>query len=104
LFSSQDFLTVFDSGYFTAGPADTVCKIVWQMADKNLAVTTPAGVYNTSTARQTFLMYPNWASSGNPRYINVRYSENIGIVVETLPFFASSPNYVERRLIRYNVN
>jgi hypothetical protein len=28
----------------------------------------------------------------------------MGIVIETRPFFASSPNYIERRLVRYHFN
>jgi hypothetical protein len=102
-FSSLDFSTVFDSGYFMAGP-DTVCKIMNQMGDKNMTLTTPAGTFTTSTAKEIYLMYPNWAVAGNPRYLNTRYAENIGIVIETLPFFTSNPNYIERRLIRYQIN
>jgi len=104
VFSSEDFTTVFDSAFITAGPADTVCKIVKQMGDKNLTLTTPAGVFTTSAAKETYFMYPNWALAGNPRYLNTRYAENRGIVIETLPFFTSVPNYIERRLVRYQIN
>lgn len=104
LFSSQDFSTVFDLNYIMAGPNDTVCKIVKQMGDKNLTVTTPAGTFTTSTAKESYFMYPNWALAGNPRYLNTRYAASIGIVIETLPFFTSIPNYIERRLVRYQIN
>ncbi|MBK9399676.1 MAG: hypothetical protein IPN36_02105 [Bacteroidetes bacterium] len=103
-FSSLDFSTVFDSGYITAGPADTICKIVKQMGEPNLSVTTPAGTFTTLTTKDTYFMYPNWKFAGDLRFVNTRYTENIGIVIETLPFFASVPNYIERRLIRYQIN
>lgn len=104
LFSYQDFSTVFESSYFMAEPNDTVCQIVKQMADKNLTVTTPAGTFTTSNAKATYLMYPNWTYAGNTRNTNTRYAENIGIVIETLPFVVTSPNYIERRLVRYHIN
>jgi hypothetical protein len=104
LFSSQDFSTIFEYRYFLAGPNDTVCQIVKQMADENLTVTTLAGTFTTSNAKETYSMYPNSASVGNPRNKHTRYAENMGIVIETLPFFASSPNYIERRLVRYHFN
>lgn len=104
LFSSQDFSTIFESSYLMDGPNDTVCQIIKQMADKNLTVTTLAGTFTTSNAKEKYSMYPNWTSAGNPRNKHTRYAENIGIIIETLPFFASSPNYIERRLVRYHLN
>jgi len=104
LFSSKDFSTIFESSYFLAGPNDTVCQIVKQMADNNLTVSTLAGTFATSNAKEIYSMYPNWASVCNPRNKHTRYAENMGIVIETLPFFASSPNYIERRLVRYHFN
>lgn len=103
LFSSQDFSTIFESKYFLAG-SDTICQIIRQMTDKNIAVNTPAGTFTTSNAREVYSMFPAWSSAGNPRYRNTRYAENIGIVIETLPFFTSNPNYIERRLVRCYIN
>jgi len=74
------------------------------MADKNLTMTTLAGTFTTSNANEIYSMYPNWTFAGNPRNKHTRYAENIGIVIEALPFFASSPNYIERRLVRYHLN
>jgi hypothetical protein len=104
LFSSQDFTTIFESSYITAGPVDTVCQVKKQMADNNLSVTTPAGAFTTSNAKVVYSMFPNWTFAGSSRNKHTRYAENIGIVIETLPFFASNPNYVERRLVRYHLN
>jgi len=104
LFSHQDFSSIFESIFLTAGPNDTVCQIVKQMADKNLVINIPAGTFTTSNLKETYFMYPNWTSAGNMRYKNTRYAENIGVVVETLPFYSSNPNYTERRLVRYHLN
>jgi hypothetical protein len=104
LFSSQDSLSVLRTFYYVWEMNDTVCQVVLKMADKNLAVVTPAGTFTTTDSKETYHMYPNHSSGGNPRYINTRYAENIGIVLETQPFYASSPNYIERRLIRYHLN
>jgi hypothetical protein len=73
------------------------------MADKDSSIVTPAGTFLTSNIQETYNMYPKWSYAGNPRYINKRYSEEIGIVVETLPFSISNPNYIERRLVRYHI-
>lgn len=104
LFSSQDFSTIFASHYVLGLPGDTVCLIIRQMADKDLSIATPAGVFVTSNAKETFQMYPNWTSAGSMRYRHVRYAENIGIVIETLPLYASNPSYIERRLVRYHLD
>ena len=104
LFSSQNFTDTFNSYFITAGPTDTVCEVFVKMADKNLSLNLPAGQFQTYSFKQTFEMYPNWSASGNPRYIDTRYAVNVGIVSETFPFFSSSPNYIQRRLVRYHLN
>lgn len=104
LFSSQDFTTIFGNEYFLASTNDTICQVIKQMAEKDLKVTTPAGTFTTMNSKTSFIMYPNWTFAGNPRAKQIRYSENIGIVVETLPFFVSQPWYKERRLVRYHLN
>jgi hypothetical protein len=104
MFSSQDFSSIFDLYYIIASQSDTICKTTRQMADKNLTVTTPAGIFSTSNSKETFFMYPNWISGGNQRYMHTKYAENIGIITETLPIFAHDPRSVERRLVRYHIN
>ncbi len=104
LFSSQDSLSVLRTFYYIWEGNDTLCQVVLKMADKNLSVNTPAGTYITSNSKETYHMYPNYVSAGNPRYVNTRYAENIGIVIETQPFYLSSPFYIERRLVRYHLN
>jgi len=103
-FSSQDFETTFRSYAILAVPPDTIARVSLKMADKDLSVETPAGTFITSNFQETFIIYPNWVHGVNPRTINIRYAENVGIVVERLPFFLSNPKYLEKRLIRYHVN
>ncbi len=103
-FSSQDFTSIFNSNYITASTGDTVCYVVKKMATASTVITVPAGTFTTLDAEETFTMYPNWSSAGAVRKTHTRYAENIGIVSETLPFFSSNPKYIERRLIRYNLN
>ena len=104
LFSSKDFQTVFESKYITSSPYDTITFETVKMEDKDVTFITPAGAFVTCDHRSTYHMYPNWSSAGNPRYLHQRYAENVGIVAETFPFFVSSPNYTERRLVRYHIN
>lgn len=106
LFSSIDFFNIFQDTYITAGgtPSDTVCRILKKMTEKNLVVSTPNGVFQTSNCQAQYLMYPNWAFAGALRLMNTRFAKDVGIVTETLPFFASNPDYIERRLVRYHLN
>jgi hypothetical protein len=111
LFSSEDFSSILETSYFIGGPLlnggiDTICKIVKQMADKNMEVVTPAGTYITTNVKSTHYMFPDFSTAGSIRYRNKRYAKNIGVVIETLPFFASNPKeeYTERRLVRYHLN
>jgi hypothetical protein len=105
MFASQDFKTVFYSHYNVLDNAnhDTLYYAYTKMEDKDLAITVPAGTFVTSDYRTTYNMYPIWSMAGAKRSVHKRYAENMGVVTETLPFFASDPKYTERRLIRYHV-
>lgn len=104
LFSSEDFTTIFQTSYQFAGTVDTLCKVENQMVDKDLEVITPAGTFVTSSLRLRYFMYPRFSLGGSIRNRYTRYSENIGVVTETLLFFNVVPDYTERRLVRYKVN
>ena len=73
------------------------------MMDKNKNVNTPYGNFTTSTFQMIFYMEEVYHEYGNPRYMNYRYAENVGIVSETLPWFYTNPNYTERRLVDYHL-
>lgn len=103
LFSSEDFTSIFETSYQTAGSNDTIAKYTRQMSDKNQIITTAAGTFTTSNVNEKFSMYPKWSSAGSIRNKNTRYSEKVGIVTETLPIIISNPTYTERRLLRYSV-
>ncbi len=103
LFSSVDFNTIFKSYYVFAIP-DTICNVVFKMESKDVPFTTPAGTFITSDARTAYYMTPAFSFNGSERFRHNRYGANIGVVTETFDFFLSSPNYTERRLIRYHLN
>ena len=103
LFSSQDYSNNLMTGFYTT-IFDTVYKIVRKMTDKNTIFSTQAGSFSTSDAQDILYMYPSYSYAGNIRYMHTRYSENVGIVTETLPFYISLPYYYERRLVRYHIN
>ena len=94
---------LFRSYFILASENDTLCRVVIKMDNQSHEIITPAGTYTTLSVRETYFFYPNWNSNGNERYIDHYYADKIGIVKETLPFFASDPSYRERRLIRYHV-
>jgi hypothetical protein len=104
IFSSRDFISVFKSGYQILNTGDTVCGYSSKMDDINLSVIEPAGIFTTLTFKTTFNMYPPFNSAGTLRYSYSRYSENVGIVEESLPFFSNSTNYEVRKLLRYHLN
>lgn len=103
LFSSRDYETPLADQYSITSSNDTVFHVVKKMTDKDLLVVTPAGTFKTSDALETYTLYPLLNDVLSPRYKHNRYAENIGIVVETIPFYTSDPNTVERRLVRYHV-
>jgi len=108
IFSSEDFTTVFDDFYIVdmGNVPDTLYRVTAKMSDKDLIVTVPAGTFETSSMQSTFTSPPSRSVPGvpNPRFLNMRYAKNKGLVVETEYFYAGSPIIIERRLIRYHVN
>jgi hypothetical protein len=103
-FAPTDFSTVFQTTYATAGGTDTICRAVHKMNHKDSLINTFAGSFITSNFQVTCYMYPNWTHYYNVRYINTCYSENIGIVAETLLLLLDRNSCEERRLVRYQVN
>lgn len=104
LFSSEDYQTVFNSFYLIVGAQDTIYHSSLKMDDINATTLTPAGVFTTINAKETYFIYPNYASYTDNKYKNVRYAKNIGIVTETLPIFIATTTNIERRLVRYHLN
>jgi len=108
-FSSQDFTTLFYSQYLVdtahvISPLDTPCRVEKKMADQHKSITVPAGTFVTNSWQTTYYMHPYFASYAPAvRRINTRYAAGIGMISETMPFYVSSPNYTERRLLRYHV-
>jgi hypothetical protein len=102
IFSSEDFQSTLDTYYNILPPADTFYRMTAQMTDKNLVISTPAGSFTTSDYCRSYVFAAGYPY--NPRLMHTRWAKDIGIVVETIPFFSSSPFYIERRLVRYHIN
>lgn len=92
--------------YITQAPlsADTLYHYSLRMIDQNQSVFTPSGTHITINAQTSYTVSPIVNTGGTYRKRDSRYAQGIGIVVETLPFFSHSPDYKERRLIRYHLN
>lgn len=105
LLSSWEFQSNIYENYWTTETNDTILHVAIKMGDQNFIVSTAAGNFSTVNAKETYTINPKFTyPGGSIRYRNVRYSPNIGIVTEILPFYLSKPNYYERRLVRYHLN
>jgi hypothetical protein len=106
LFTSEDFTTTFVSFplFFNQGTTDTTAWVTQKMADKDSPFITPIGEFTTSDFQTIYDMYPNANQAGTHRVMHKRYSKNIGIVSETIPFYINQTSYKEKRLIRYHLN
>lgn len=109
-FAAQDFDTEFYRKHLVdlshlISDVDTFALVVKKMADRNKTVTVPAGSFTTSSMRTTWTLNDSLprAQYPSPRRLNTRYSAEVGLVSETLPFYAMTPTYTERRLLRYRV-
>ena len=106
-FSLSDFTNLFNHKYYIE-PAplnDTLYESYGQMFTESSPAIVPAGAFTVLNYKTTYRMYGAAASvAGRYRYAHARYCNNIGLVSETLPFFLSSPNHTEIRLLRYHLN
>lgn len=99
-FSAEDFTTIFETECHQT-PYDTIYTAITKMVDKDRVINTPAGDFITRTFQRRIDFDKKWVYYYSPRFDNMRYSKDVGIVSETLEFFSTDPNYVERRLVRY---
>ncbi len=102
-FSSEDFTTILKSGVVYGAPPDTVYTYEYRMVEKDLPDTVPSGIYITSNFRNSIVIYPPYETTHNPRFLNQRYAQGVGIVSETINFFVGIPMHEERRLLRYHL-
>lgn len=101
VFSSQNFADTFSTHYTIVNNNDTVAYVYTKMEDNNVAITVPAGTFITKDWRTTYMMWPNWSTGGAERHRHCRYAQNVGMVEQTLAFYAFPPNYMVRRLKSY---
>lgn len=101
-FSSEDFLTVFQKHYNLFNNGDTLYTSAAKMDDINQRTTVPAGEFTTLNYKTTYKLNPEFTPY-TEKVSNMKYAKEVGVVVETLPMFASMPTKTERWLVRYHV-
>lgn len=101
-FSSEDFLTVFQTHYNLLNSGDTLYTAAAKMDDINQRTIVPAGEYSTMNYKTIYKLKPGFTQF-TEKVSNMKYAKDVGVVVETLPMFASVPTKNERWLVRYHV-
>lgn len=81
---------------------DTLYTLTYQMEKMTNPVTVPAGEFEVLNFKGTVLTHQQFKGTKNPRFLNNLYSNNVGKILQTY-FFLSSPNFSEKRLVRYNI-
>ena len=66
--------------------------------------TVPAGTFVTNDMQYQFHFVPGYDNLGSLRILHHRYAENIGLVLETRPFFSEDDFYIEKQLLRFHIN
>jgi hypothetical protein len=102
LFATTDFTNDLGS-YTIIAAGDTISRNVRRMDEADAVVATPFGLFTTLNAKTTIYMYPPYTTAGAIRYMNASYAPQVGLVIETIQPYLSSPAYVERRLLRYHI-
>lgn len=103
-FSSEDFTTTLNFEVQYGGPNnDTIFTATSKMVEKDRLISTPAGEFITRTF-QTRYDLEEWLSPYSPRFANLRFAKDVGIVSETLTIYSMDPNYTERRLVKWGHN
>ena len=102
LFSSWDYINNLHQSFHVEN-ADTLVRYTMKMTDKDAVTSTPFGNFTTSNAQLELYTYPAFTFTVNPRYVNVRYAKDVGIVTKVLDFYWSLASYTELRLVRYHV-
>lgn len=99
LFSKFNFSDVLTT--ITGGSENAPLFVVdYKMEECEFQVQVPAGSFDVYNFKGTM----RDLNSGNVRYLNNYYANNIGLIQETVMYFSSS-TYMERRLVRYgNLN
>ena len=104
LFSSQDFSNVYYRESTVVPVNDTLYTMECKMESASTSVVVASGTYMCKNSKETYSMYPGWSAGTPTRYRNFYYAKDIGIIEETIPFFVSSTHYIEKRLVRYQLN
>lgn len=81
---------------------DTLYTISYKMEKPTQQVSAPAGVFEVLNYKGTVTTPKKIPRIKNPRYMNNFYANNVGKVLASY-FYSSSPNTIERRLVRYHI-
>ncbi|MBL4752342.1 MAG: hypothetical protein JKY52_01905 [Flavobacteriales bacterium] len=95
LFSSSDFSNILH----TEGLVNKF-TINYQMTDKGLPVSTPAGIFPAYNYQGTYLLEPGWDQWGTIRYTNRYYAAGIGVIEDSY-ITSGSPTVRKIRLVKY---
>ena len=98
LMSPTDFISVLETNSVSG-----VFSSTYQMADKDISLILPAGIFSTINFKGTYNMLPGFDQWGSTRYTNTRYASGVGKVSYDY-YYVSSPDVYEKRLVKYNVN
>jgi len=103
----EDYTSIFRYSIREASPIsdDSMLALTVRMADKNKSVTMPAGTFETVSMDNiwTFIPFAAQQKPVSQRRQHTRYAKGVGMISETMPFYASLPDYEERRLVRFFV-
>jgi hypothetical protein len=95
-YSSADFISTLRTSS-VPGYMDTYYKMVGPVT----GITVPAGTF-TCYDYQGMAVFQSGYPYDNPRFMHSYYGNGVGLVRE-VAFFAGSPGYIARRLLRYHV-
>lgn len=102
-FSSEDFSTIFFTRYHLLPEGDTMYSARAKMEEINHHTNVPAGEFITMNYKTTYTYNPEFIIY-TKKISNMKYANGVGLVVETLPMYASMSTKDERWLVRYHVN
>jgi len=101
-FSTENFTDIL-SQYYSIASGDTLFYRHGMMTEDLVSCQVPAGVFVTKNFQFTWEVYIT-AAAGQIRFSDRKMAEGVGLVYETLDFFAGDPNYKVRKLLRWGHN
>ncbi len=82
---------------------DTIYTITCKMEEYATSVSVPAGEFEVLNYQGTVTTPEEIPGVAYPRYVNKLYSKDVGIVFKNYILIYSNAWYIEKRLLRYNI-